>query len=118
MSALFFSVAIATAGTPQQLSRATAPSLPTISMGGVTSPSGSMTEHGNQITIQANPANTGNVYIGGAALNKATLSNVGLVLTPTSPPVSLASFGGAITLDDLWADTATNGNIVLVTLVG
>lgn len=117
MSAIFVSVTLAASGVPQQLSRATSPALPSITVGGVVYPSGSATQQLAHIGVQAAPGNTGNVFVGGAAINKATLSNVGLVLIPGAF-ASLGQYGGFTTLDDLWADTATSGNILLLTLIG
>jgi hypothetical protein len=114
MSATFVSVTLAAAGTPQQLSKATAPALPSVISGGVTS---LVTMKYFQIVAQASPANTGNVFIGGPALNKTTLSNVGAVLVPGAT-LNLGQYGGLTGLDDLWADCATSGAVVLLSLVG
>lgn len=117
MSAIFVAVTITTAGTPQKLSSATVPALPSISMGGVTYPSGSATQQLAQIVIQNPPGTTGNLYVGGPGLVKATLANVGVVLTPGSS-VSLGQYGGGVTLDDIWVDTDTSGNKAIVSLIG
>ena len=117
MAAIFFPVTIATAGTPQQLATAPTANLPTISMGGITYPSGSATQRGMQIVVQSNPGNTGNVFVGGRALNKGTLANVGAILTP-GQSIIFGQYGGATTLDDIWVDAATSGSSVLVSLLG
>src|SRR6266851_3729362 len=115
MSALFLACTLTAAGTPQSIAAATAPSLPTISTGGVTYPAGSATQQAFQIMVQANPANTGaNIYIGGRAMNKATLAGVGIVLPKTGAPVSLGQYGGSITLDDIYFDGDTTGDKLLV----
>lgn len=119
MSVLFLSATLVAAGTPQSIAKATAPSLPTISMGGITYPAGSATQQGFQIMVQANPANTGaNIYIGGRAMSKTTLAGVGIVLPKTGAPVSLGQYGGSITLDDIFFDGDTTGDVLLVSLVG
>jgi hypothetical protein len=114
MSANFVAVTLAAAGTPQQLSKATAPALPSVISGGVTS---LVTNEVLPDRSQASPANTGNVFIGGPALNKTTLSNVGAILVPGAS-LNLGQYGGQTGLDDLWADCATSGAVVLLSLIG
>jgi hypothetical protein len=114
MGTTFVAVTITAAGTPQELSKATVPALPSVVSQGLTIPI-NMTYQ--QVTIQAHPSNTGNIFIGGPALNKGTSANVGAVLIPGASLV-LGYGERGVSLDDLWADTATNNNIVLLTLVG
>lgn len=106
---IFFAVTVTTAGTPVQASKATAPSLPQVIIGGVTYPSGSASTSFKQLVIQNPPGSTGNLYVGGPALVKATLANVGAVLTPGSS-LNLGQYGGDGLLDDIWLDTDTSGN--------
>lgn len=106
---IFFAVTIAAAGTPQQASKATSPALPSISTNGVTYPSGSAAEGFKQLVIQNPPGTTGNLYVGGPAMVKATLANVGAVLVPGASLV-LGQWGGDGLLDDIWLDTDTSAN--------
>jgi len=116
MSVAILSVTITTAGTIQKLSQATTPTLPTVSMGGVTSASGSATQQCRQVIIQANPGNTGNVFIGNAGFASSSGACISLAPGAFSPPIGggdLAPFA----LDDLWGDTATSGNKITVVAV-
>jgi hypothetical protein len=118
VSALFASVVLTAAGTPQALSAATSPGMPTISMGGVTYPSGSATQRLFQVVAQADPSNTGtNIYIGGRGMVKATRAGVGAVLAK-GVAINLGQYGGSLALDDIYFDGDTTGDKVLLSLVG
>jgi hypothetical protein len=70
-----------------------------------------------QITIQEKPTNTANVYIGDHNLVKATLAGCARVLV--SGAVMELGYGSmGIQLDDLFGDTDTANNVLLITLVG
>lgn len=119
MSAIFGSCTLTAAGTPQSIAASFTPALPSVNINGVSSGPGSATQQLAQITVQADPSNTGtNIYIGGRGMVKSTRSGVGLVLTKTSPPFSLGQYGGGITLDDLLWDGDTTADKLLVALVG
>lgn len=119
MSAIFASATLTAAGTPQRLSASLGTILPKTTMGGITYPAGSTSERAYQLTLQADPANTGaNIYIGGPAMVKATRANTGLTLAKTQTAVSLGQFGGSFALDDLWFDGDTTGDKLLVVLIG
>lgn len=117
MSAIFAAVTVTTAGTPVQISKNTVPALPSVVINGVSSGAGSATQQLAQIKIKNPAGTTGNLYIGGPAMVKATLANVGDVLIPGESTI-LGQYGGSITLDDIWLDTDTSGNKAVVTLVG
>jgi hypothetical protein len=114
MGLLFASVTLVAAGTPQQLSLNTSPAMPTSEANGITR---SIPQTAFQVTIQAPPTNTGNIFIGGAAMSKTTLANVGQVLAPGAS-FTLGYGNKGVLLDSIWADTATSGNLALITLVG
>jgi hypothetical protein len=75
------------------------------------------------LLLQALPGNTGNVYVGGATLNKTTLAGVYMVLaTPTANNVPSFSavhnqLGQGIQIHDLLIDADAAGGGVLVTVV-
>jgi hypothetical protein len=70
-----------------------------------------------QITIQAKPTNTANVYIGDHNFVKATLAGCARVLV--SGAVMESGYGSmGIQLDDPFGDTDTANNVLLITLVG
>jgi hypothetical protein len=71
------------------------------------------------LVLQAAPGNAGvNIYLGGPAMVKGTLVNVGAVLAKTGPPLSLGQYGGSFALDDIFFDGDTTGDLLLVTLIG
>jgi hypothetical protein len=109
-----FSSVTLTAGTPLQLSLNTNPAQPTSISAGVTT---GIPVTAFQITIQAATNNTGNIFIGGPGLNKATGAGVGQELIPGAS-ITLGQYGGQLSLDDLWADTTTTGNLALVSIIG
>jgi hypothetical protein len=110
----FFSVVLAAAGTPQCLSANTSPAMPTSQSAGQTVQA---PVNGYQITIQSHPANTGNVFIGGPGLVKATEANVGAILVPgDSLTLGYGAFG--ISLDSIFADCATSGAVLLISPLG
>jgi hypothetical protein len=114
---IFASATLAAAGTPQSLAKALA-QLRTMISGGITSTVGGATERAYQMTLQADPANTGtNIYIGGPQMVKATKVNVGLVLPKTAPPIAIGN-GGAFAIDEVYFDGDTTGDKLLVSLVG
>lgn len=117
MSAIFAAVTVTTAGTPVQIAKNTNPPLPSVNINGVSSGPGSATQQLAQIVIQNPPGTTGNLYVGGPGLVKATLANVGAVLIPGAS-VSFGQMDAHITLDDIWLDTDTSGNKAVVTLIG
>jgi hypothetical protein len=112
---IFFAVTITTSGTPQKLSAATSPALPSMIIGGVTYPSGSAATGFKQLVIQNPPGSTGNLYVGGSALVKGTLANLGQVLIPGAS-ITFGQWGGDGLLDDIWVDTDTSGNKAIVCL--
>jgi hypothetical protein len=115
---IFASATLTAAGTPQSVAAATAPTMPTMTVRGITYPAGSATQRARSMTVQADPANTGtNIYIGGRAMNKATRANVGLVLAKTAAPVYLGD-GEGFALDDIYFDGDTTGDKLLLTLIG
>ena len=119
MSVIFATAILTAAGTPQRLSTSLGAILPRITTRGVTYPGGSATERAYQLVLQAAPGNTGgNIYLGGPAMVKATLANVGAVLSKTAAPLSLGQFGGSFALDDVFFDGDTTGDLLLVTLIG
>jgi hypothetical protein len=75
------------------------------------------------VLLQALPGNTGAVYVGSAALNKATLAGVYMVLAiPTTNSVPSFSavhnlLGQGIQLNDLLIDADVAGGGVLATVV-
>lgn len=106
-------VVIAASGTPQQASKLTNPGLPTISMGGVTYPAGSAATGCKQLNIENPAGSTGNLYVGGPAMNKTTLVGVSAVIVPGSFR-TYGQYGGDVLLDDFWLDTDTSGNKALL----
>jgi hypothetical protein len=113
----FASATLAAAGTPQRVSASTSPTLPTIKMGGVSFPAGSVTSRARRLLVQADPSNTGaNIYIGGAKMVAATRVNVGLVLAKTAAPVSLGDYEG-FSLDEVYFDGDTTGDKLLLVWV-
>ena len=119
MSIHCFSLAVTTAGTPQQLIESIGSQ---ITMLGVTSAVGSATLRGFQIQLQACPTNTAakNVYVGNRGMVVSTKAGCGFSLLTGTQPISLGQFGGAEDISDLWFDTdaGTNGTEkILVTVV-
>jgi hypothetical protein len=118
MSAKFASATLVAAGTPQCLNTVS-PTLPAQIIQGVTYPGGSATERARQVTLQADPSNTGtNIYIGSNAMVKATRAGVGLVLAKTAAPVTLQAESASIALDDIFWDGDDTGDKVLISVVG
>lgn len=119
MSAVCFSATLTAAGTPQKLSTPTAPTGPTISMGNVTYPAGSVSLRG-KLYLQAAPGNTGaKIYVGMVGLNKTTLAGVGLVLDKGAlGPVDFGEAGSSVSIDELYFDGDTTGDKVLVSVIG
>lgn len=116
MSVLFVQETLTTAGTIQQVGKSTV--LASITTLGVTYAGGSATQQAFHLCIQAAPANTGNMYIGGSTLVKATLVGCGAVLVPGAS-LNLGQYGGdGVTLDQIWFDGDTSGNKILVSIVG
>lgn len=117
MSAIFGEATITASGTPIQVAKVMLPALPSIVINGVSSGAGSATQQLAQIVI-GNPAGaTGDLYVGGPAMVKATLVGVGAVLIPGAS-LTLGQYGGGITLDDIWIDSDTSGNKATLCLVG
>jgi hypothetical protein len=110
----FASVTLVASGSPQQIGQSINPAPPSTISAGVTSPSPARYP---QVVIQSNPTNIGSVFIGGAQMNKATFANVGAVLAPGAS-LNLGRAGGSISLDELWFDGATTGDVLLLALVG
>lgn len=114
----FFSVTVATPGTPQQL----VPDLGQIIMGGVTYPAGSATLRGFQIQVQAAPGNTAgkSIFVGRKSMVVSTKVGCGFSCLAGTQPISLGQFGGMEDVADLWIDTdsvAAATEKLLVTVV-
>jgi hypothetical protein len=108
MAAKSFTVAVATPGTPQQLSKVINALVPQIS--GVLA--GPVEERAAVIIFQADPGNTAskNIYIGGPTLNVGTRVGIGMALAPGafSPPIEL---DGSVSLSDYWYDIDTSATV-------
>ena len=75
------------------------------------------------VRLQAIPSNMGLVYVGNAAMVKATFEGVGYILgvpvatvTPPSLDLSFDTTAAGVDLQEIYLDTANNGEGVLVIL--
>lgn len=95
------------------------PGTPVRATTNLTPPGDRLNVHG--VLIQALPSNSGRVYIGKQTLNRAAFSDL-YALLPVPAGAALPAFSAALTLApnainvaDIWIDTDTAGDGVIVT---